>query len=261
MKYVAVTFDDGRSDNLITAFPIMEKNGQKGTVYVTTGFLDGTWQGAQILQSPTKPLTAQQVCKLAEAGWEIGLHGDKHETELADCRVAYEKLSAILGKEAAYGMSVPNSRVEEGVLKQMWEQLHPRKLSYVRRGRRTSTAGLKPKILYGLYTFLRSQWAYNAFNKENLFRPGEDAPVAIPSVVVKNNDSARMILNFISQIPDGSGVVLMLHSILPDDRCRELSNPWVWSEGEFSRLCAGLRQMQKSGAVTVKTVEAMVSAG
>ena len=98
-------------------------------------------------------------------------------------------------------------------------------------------------------------------DKENLFCPGKDALVAIPSVVVKNKDSARMILNFISRMPDGTGVVLMLHSILPDDRCRELSNPWVWSEGEFAKLCAGLKQMEESGAVAVKTAEEMASAG
>ena len=38
MKYVSITFDDGREDNYSVALPVMERYGMKGTVFVTTGF-------------------------------------------------------------------------------------------------------------------------------------------------------------------------------------------------------------------------------
>ena len=49
MKFIAFTFDDGRSDNYLLAKRIMDKYHFRGTVYVTTGFIDGTWEGQDIL--------------------------------------------------------------------------------------------------------------------------------------------------------------------------------------------------------------------
>lgn len=56
MKYLAITFDDGRSDNYLCAKNIMDKYHFRGTVYITTGFIDGTWEESSVLQSPTRPL-------------------------------------------------------------------------------------------------------------------------------------------------------------------------------------------------------------
>ena len=56
MKYIAITFDDGRSDNYSQAKRIMDKHKLKGTVYITTGFIDGTWEEKDVLQSPSHPL-------------------------------------------------------------------------------------------------------------------------------------------------------------------------------------------------------------
>lgn len=41
MKYAAFTFDDGRSDNYSLVKHIMESYRFRGTVYITTGFIDG----------------------------------------------------------------------------------------------------------------------------------------------------------------------------------------------------------------------------
>lgn len=44
MKYVSFTFDDGRRDNFTCAYPVMKKHGIPGTLFCTTGYIDGTWQ-------------------------------------------------------------------------------------------------------------------------------------------------------------------------------------------------------------------------
>ena len=44
MKYVSFTFDDGRRDNFTCAYPVMKKYGIPGTLFCTTGYIDGTWQ-------------------------------------------------------------------------------------------------------------------------------------------------------------------------------------------------------------------------
>ena len=83
MKYAAFTFDDGRSDNDSLVKHIMESYRFRGTVYITTGFIDGTWVEKDVLRSPSEPLTVDEIKALYDSGWEIGLHGDKHQTTVA----------------------------------------------------------------------------------------------------------------------------------------------------------------------------------
>ena len=82
MKFIAFTFDDGRSDNYLLAKQIMDNYNFRGTVYVTTGFIDGTWEGQDILQSPTRPLTVEEI---------NGLHSSAVAKKFRYCCCNFEK--------------------------------------------------------------------------------------------------------------------------------------------------------------------------
>ena len=77
-KPVIITFDDGNEDNYEYAFPIMQKFGFIGAVYIVANRL-----------SADGFLSAEQLQELAAAGWEIGSHSMTH-ADLAD--VAANKL-------------------------------------------------------------------------------------------------------------------------------------------------------------------------
>lgn len=77
-KTVIITFDDGNQDNYEYAFPIMQKYGFIGAIYIVANRL-----------SAEGFLSAEQLQELAAAGWEIGSHSMTH-TDLAD--VAANKL-------------------------------------------------------------------------------------------------------------------------------------------------------------------------
>lgn len=64
---VIITFDDGYTDNCLTALPIMEKYGMKGTVFVIAG---------QVGQ--TEYLTWDQIRFMQAKGTEIGSHTYSH---------------------------------------------------------------------------------------------------------------------------------------------------------------------------------------
>ncbi|TWH45193.1 polysaccharide deacetylase family protein [Sporomusa sp. KB1] len=64
---VVITFDDGYEDNYLTALPIMEKHGMKGTVFVIAG---------QVGQ--TEYMTWEQLKALQQKGMEIGSHTFSH---------------------------------------------------------------------------------------------------------------------------------------------------------------------------------------
>ena len=254
MKYVVLTFDDGRSDNYLTAKQIMDRYGLQGTVYVTTGFIDGTWDEKAVLQSPTRALTVDEIKELYASGWEIGLHGDKHKTQIEDMQTALNKLQSWGIANDTWGISVPNSSATDAEVNALLKNKIGKKIVYVRRGRKCNTTKLKNKVLYVLYSTLKSKLAYRLFNAENVLLLQSCNSSNIPSVVVKSNDSFDLIIDFIKRLPDESVVVLMLHSILPLNHAMCGKDPWSWDEKNFERLCFGLQNMEDNNELEVKTL-------
>jgi peptidoglycan/xylan/chitin deacetylase (PgdA/CDA1 family) len=75
---VGLTFDDGYTDFLTHALPILSRYGFTATVYVVAGALGGhnTWDEP----GPRKPLmTADDVRRAARAGMEVGSHSLTHQ--------------------------------------------------------------------------------------------------------------------------------------------------------------------------------------
>lgn len=92
---VIISFDDANEDNYTNAFPIMQKYGFTGVLYVPYDYL-GT-EGY---------LNVDQIKEMAAAGWEVGSHSLSHSinfpnmdspalrSEIVDSR---KKLTALLG--------------------------------------------------------------------------------------------------------------------------------------------------------------------
>jgi peptidoglycan/xylan/chitin deacetylase (PgdA/CDA1 family) len=64
---IIITFDDGNLDNYTTAFPIMQKYGFTGVLYIV-----GKYMGAE------QYMSADQIKEMAAAGWEVGSHSMTH---------------------------------------------------------------------------------------------------------------------------------------------------------------------------------------
>lgn len=251
MKYIAITFDDGRSDNYLLAKQIMDKYQLKGTVYITTGFVDGTWQDKDVLKSPTRALTVDEIKKLYDSGWEIGLHGDKHQTSVDDMQNALYKLQSWGIENKYWSVSVPNSDANESEIAALYASGYGDEIAYIRRGRKCDTSKLSNKVLYVLYSVLKLKWAYRKFNFENSFTLDSIEKSNIPSVVVKSNDDPEMIIDFVKHTSDDSVVVLMLHSVLPREHFLCGKDPWSWEEKKFERLCSELKNLVKRGELEV----------
>lgn len=96
-KPVIITFDDGNVDNYEYAFPIMQKYGFTGTVYIVANRL-----GAEGY------LSIEQLQELAAAGWEIGSHSMTH-LDLANAppqQLRQEIISSRLHLEKEIGVDV-----------------------------------------------------------------------------------------------------------------------------------------------------------
>jgi peptidoglycan/xylan/chitin deacetylase (PgdA/CDA1 family) len=75
-RLVALTFDDGYTDFLEHAVPVLERHGMTATLYVVAGRMDGTneWDSG-----PRLPIMGpDQVRAVAAAGHEVGSHTMTH---------------------------------------------------------------------------------------------------------------------------------------------------------------------------------------
>lgn len=242
MKTIVFTFDDGRLDNYEIAYPIMAKYHFCGTVYLTSGYIDSSWDGASAtFKSSEAALSWDQIQLLGEEGWEIGLHGDQHKTNCKDWGDALRKMDAHHKELVSIGCSYPNSKVEQGTVDEILDSEYGRRIKYIRGGRVRNTKTLSSRLLYIMYRFFKMQYAFNRFNREAVFRKEELAcrqfRMRLPSVVVRYEDDPQQILRFISQLPEESAVILMFHSILPENHRRYGVDPWNWSMKRFEILC------------------------
>ncbi|GAB4505424.1 MAG: hypothetical protein Fur0043_24190 [Anaerolineales bacterium] len=64
---IIITFDDGDLSVYTTAFPIMQKYGLTGVVYIVGNYMNTDGY-----------LSAEQIKELAAAGWEVGSHSRSH---------------------------------------------------------------------------------------------------------------------------------------------------------------------------------------
>ena len=111
MKYISFTFDDGRRDNYLYAYPIMKKYGIKGTLFCTTGYIDESWKKDESWHSAGEPIHVEELRELEDNGWELALHGDKHTTEVNDLKCASKKMEQWGFVNRPIGFSMPNSNI------------------------------------------------------------------------------------------------------------------------------------------------------
>lgn len=153
MKYVSFTFDDGRRDNFTCAYPVMKKYGIPGTLFCTTGYIDGTWQKDESWHSAGEAIHVDELKELQQNGWEIALHGDKHTTEVNDLKCASQKMTQWGFSTRPIGFSMPNSNIGKEKLDAVVDAYLGSELLYIRAGRKIDTKSLSAKILFALYTY------------------------------------------------------------------------------------------------------------
>lgn len=255
MKDIILTFDDGRIDNYTVAYPIMKKYGVKATIYITTGFVDGTWKEYD-WSSARGAMSGENVKEMYDDGFEIALHGDKHITDIDDFSVALKKIEKITGDVCPIGFSLPNSEASADEVEAL-KNAYKEKLTYVRGGRRCNTGSMINRILYILYTVTKSNLAFKLFNKKNIISQDEKKNIfnkQIPTVVVKKGDTAEQLISLFNSMKDNSACVLMLHSILDKNDEYYGKDSWCWDVESFEKLISFLSSSENFNVKCLKTL-------
>lgn len=257
LKTIVFTFDDGREDNYSVAFPIMKKYKLTGTIFITTGYIDGTWQKDESWKSAEKPLLVNQIVELKDNGWEIGLHGDRHITNYYDTQKSIEKMDKWIGTQNAYGFSMPNSVANKSELNDFINKSGS-KIKYIRVGRKTNSHTFSSMLLYFSYRVLRIKKGYYLFNKNNINNLDNINRTSIFSIVVRKEDNPKMIVQFIKSLPTNCLIVFMFHSIIDKDSQYFNSDPWCWNASFFENFCKFVDKMRNENEIVVKKLEDVI---
>jgi peptidoglycan/xylan/chitin deacetylase (PgdA/CDA1 family) len=108
---VIITFDDGDISVYETAFPILQKYGLTGVVYIVNNYM-GT-EGY---------MSAEQIKELVAAGWEVGSHSRSHRdltklepaiqrAEIVEAREVLQEALGVPVQTFAYPFGIMNSSV------------------------------------------------------------------------------------------------------------------------------------------------------
>lgn len=118
-RAVVLTFDDGYASAVEKAWPLLRERSLPATLFVVTGYLDGTkrfpWDAAEYANDRTRLAVADQVVAAAAEGLDIGSHTVTHrwlprlsavevERELVDSRATVEELLGRPVPSMAYPM-------------------------------------------------------------------------------------------------------------------------------------------------------------
>ncbi len=91
---IILTFDDGYEDFYTQALPALRCHGFTATLYITTGFIDGTSRWLRAKEDTTRPmLTWKQLAEINANGIECGAHSHTHRPlDMLPLDVVYEEI-------------------------------------------------------------------------------------------------------------------------------------------------------------------------
>lgn len=227
---VVFTFDDGRNDSYDAA-NILSNNNISGTFFVTTGFVDGTFQ-TKAFGNDREPLTIENLKMMKLKGHEVASHGDKHITKKSDFEESFHKIQRWGLCENSIGFSVPNSKISGKELISFCDD-NKSILKYVRVGRNSRCYTFINKIKYCLYRFIKAQFLFNAFNKHNINQEPTGSFPIFYSIVIKKDTRRKNVERFLQKFKGKDCiVVLMFHSIV-----KKANNEWEYSLFDFENIC------------------------
>lgn len=255
--FVSLSFDDGREDTYRLAFNIMKKYGLNGTIHVTTGYVDKTWDDEKWLISKG-PISIEHLREMKDYGFEISSHGDKHVAEKRDFSDSISKLRNWNLVAEKVGFSIPNSELRGQEKYDFISYLEELDIVYMRGGRSPLCYTLKSKIQYVFYNITRIQKYYDLFNQYNchdILDKNKLNRYDLFSLVVRREDNPNMLIRFIEgNAGKGKWIILMLHGIHHSSEATNGRDPWSWDATKFDLLCKELKLMSDLGEISVKPI-------
>lgn len=233
-RYIVFTFDDGRYDTYSNAAAILREHGWPATIFVTTGYVDGTLRDTKSFRTSSPgAATIANLLELKEEGFEIASHGDRHSNNFKDIGLCVEKLENWKLSSGKAGFSSPYSQIQS-LSEEEEAAFRSLGIAYIRTASKIKGKPPFQIALWGLQGIAHSKSLYKFLNRKNIGRIGE-LGYLIPSITIRNTTTVPEILALAKSMEDGQVAVLTFHSI--SDNPAYLENTWAFSAKKFRSLC------------------------
>ncbi len=246
MRYIVLSFDDGRKDFFTNAFPILEKYGLRATLNVITDYI-GKRNIPVFASGNHECIDDHEIVFLKEQGIEIACHSANHTNDIDQIIKGIKCLEKQWGGE--YGFASPGSEIYGGNFEEYATLVKDKHCKYIRSGTKVKRDGLLNAFLYLTARYTGSLWIFRMYNRKNIL--SIDRKISFyPSVTCNRETRAEQIISLIKSLKDRQACILMFHSILYENDPGFEKDKWFNSAEDFTRICSALASENDIKVVT-----------
>jgi hypothetical protein len=255
MKYIILSFDDGRKDTYDIAFKLLMKYDFTASIHITTGFIDRTIENSSDFQN-IEAMSLDNVIEMFHSGFDISSHSDKHINEEEDLRVSLLKLKKWgLLQENNVVFSSPKSKIYEGNIQEYRAMLERNNVRLLRTGNQLKRHGVIYVLLYLLQRLFQSNILFYLLNKKNILNIDKyrikNKLLVISATAVKYYNSIGQLTFFLKKIKDNEAVIFLFHSILYEKDILK-KNKWAFTAEKFEELLKIFKSSKNIKVLNIK---------
>ena len=243
MKYVVLSFDDGRKDFYTNAFKILKKHHLPAVLNIISDYTK---------TNETEYVSWDEVKECSDCGIEIANHSAEHNNELESIVRGAKDIQKNLSTSEKIGFASPNSgvcRKNFDIYKNLLTSEHT---AYVRSGNQLKRDGYFYAFLYLVYKYTASSKIFFWYNRRNIINLHKKSDDIFPSITCNYDNTVRQIIYFIEKMPDNSAGIIMLHRILEKGEDDYKKDKWSNTAEDFDLLCNYLAKNENVSVITHK---------
>lgn len=258
MKYVILSFDDGRLDTYDNAYKIISKYKLSATMNIVSDFIQNQHHYDIFRSAGNKAMTPAQLIECQQYGIEIACHGATHKNTVEDILRNIEELSAMGICTENIGFASPYSVLTEQNCSKIKEIKDKSIIYYIRSGLQIKREGLLYMLLSYIERRSHSKVLYYYLNKRNIIR--DNSHTILKSAAVTKYTSFSQLKYFIERMKNNEAIIFMFHSILDKKSPYVNSDEWYWDKQRFEELCKYLRESDSISVITTKELVMQLTA-
>lgn len=250
MKYIVLSFDDGRKDFFTRALPILNKYHLRAVLNVVSDTVGSQATGIGSGNGEHVSWDELQICR--DSGIEIANHSAKHNNEPEDIIAGAKAIREQLGITEGIGFASPHSEIcgkNIGKYRKLLEEGH---VTYIRSGNQIRRDGYVYAGLFFLYKYTRLAPLFYWYNRRNIMKTDGKPADFLPSVTCNANNTNGQLMHFVKKMPKDSAAILMFHSILEKNDAGYGKDKWFNTTEEFDAFCKFLRESKDVSVVTTR---------
>ena len=239
MKYIILSFDDGRKDTYDIAFKLLIKYGFTASIHITTGFIERTIENSSDFQN-IEAMSLDNVIEMFHSGFDISSHSDRHINEENDLKASLSKLKKLgLLQKNNVIFSSPKSEIYEGNIQKYSSMLERNNVRLLRTGNQLKRHGAIYVLLYLLQRLFQSNVLFYLLNKKNILNIDnyriKNKLLIISAIAVKYYNSINQLKFLLKKIKDNEVVIFLFHSIIYEKDILK-KNKWIFTAEKFEEL-------------------------